>query len=104
MNDKELSTIDFDGEKNDRERPFLRLAAETESSDLTEVLTKDLTSSGSFFIEDFKDTFFGKLLEALPIAGLLIINHLRLDSPINRGDVSRVIFNGWKEILFLRCS
>ena len=72
MDDNDPSTIDFDVEKSNRERPLLKLASETESIDLTEVLTKDLTSSGSFFIEDFQETFFGRLLEALPIAGLLI--------------------------------
>ena len=48
MNSNEPSTIDFASEDSPPERPFLTLAAETESIDLTEVLTKDLTSSGSF--------------------------------------------------------
>jgi hypothetical protein len=72
MNDEDFSTIGSDSDKSNNERPKMKLAAETETIDLTEVLTKDLTASGSYFIEGFQDTFFGKLLEALPVAGLLI--------------------------------
>jgi diguanylate cyclase (GGDEF)-like protein/PAS domain S-box-containing protein len=72
MNGNEPSTIDFASEDSPPERPFLALAAETESINLTEVLTKDLTSSGSFLIAGLQETFFGKLLEALPISALLI--------------------------------
>ncbi len=72
MNINKPSTIDFASEDSPPERPFLALAAETESIDLTEVLTKDLTSSGSFLIAGLQETFFGKLLEALPISALLI--------------------------------
>jgi diguanylate cyclase (GGDEF)-like protein/PAS domain S-box-containing protein len=78
MNGNEPSTIDFAAEDSPPEKPFLTLAAETESIDLTEVLTKDLTSSGSFCIAGLQETFFGKLLEALPVSALLIDKSLRI--------------------------
>ncbi len=54
------------------------MAAETESIDLTEVLTKDLTPSGSFHVGGLQGTFFGKLLEALPVSALLLDKSLRI--------------------------
>jgi diguanylate cyclase (GGDEF)-like protein/PAS domain S-box-containing protein len=78
MNSNEPSSIDFSAEDSPPEKPFLTLAAETESIDLTDVLTKDLTSSGSFYVAGLQQTFFGKLLEALPVSALLIDKSFRI--------------------------
>src|SRR4030042_3530091 len=78
MSGNEPSSIDFAPEESRPERPLLTLAAETESIDLTEVLTKDLTSSGSFYVAGLQETFFGKLLEALPVSALLIDKSFRI--------------------------
>ena len=78
MNSNERSTKDFAAEERRSESTLLTLAAETETIDLTEVLTKDLTSSGSFYVAGLQETFFGKLLEALPVSALLIDKSLRI--------------------------
>ena len=78
MNGNEPSTIDFSAEESQPEKPPLTLAAETQSIDLTDVLTKDLTSSGSFYVAGLQETFFGKLLEALPVSALLIDKSFRI--------------------------
>ncbi len=78
MNGKDPSSVDFSPEESRPERPLLTLAAETESIDLTEVLTKDLTSSGSYHVGELQGTFFGKLLEALPVSALLIDKSFRI--------------------------
>ncbi len=44
----------------------------TESIDVGDLLTEDVTSSGSFDLTQFGTTSFGKLLQALPVPALLI--------------------------------
>jgi PAS domain S-box-containing protein len=44
----------------------------TESLDLANAFTEDVTTSGSFSFQGVKKTLFGKLLQALPIPALLV--------------------------------
>ena len=54
-------------------KPILSDDLATQSIDLADLLTKDITSSGSFDIRgEIWATTFGKLLQALPIPGMLL--------------------------------
>ena len=50
----------------------------TESIDVGDLLTEDVTSSGSFDLRQFGTTSFGKLLQALPVPVLLIDRSYRI--------------------------
>ncbi len=50
----------------------------TETVDLSNLFTTDVSSSGSFSFRGVTQTWFGKLLQALPIPALLIDQHFRI--------------------------
>ncbi len=72
MAEKDLPTFDTFEEE---ERPPMTLVGghlATETIDLGAVPEDDMTSSGSFDFRGVEATFFGKLLQALPVPSLLI--------------------------------
>ncbi|MFC1834562.1 PAS domain S-box protein [Thermodesulfobacteriota bacterium] len=73
MSDNESSSWCF-LDSDEKEAPHLQLAqTRTETINLSDLFTKDLTSSGSFDVRgDIWATTFGKLIQALPIPAFLI--------------------------------
>ncbi|HMK35725.1 MAG TPA: PAS domain S-box protein [Desulfomonilaceae bacterium] len=72
MSDKDLPSFDDSDENDSSARMLLRSNVATETIDLNSLLTPDLTSSGSFDLQEVPKTAFGKLLKALPIPTLLV--------------------------------
>lgn len=67
-----LPTFEYDG-KDDTARPLLGIESLTETIDLASLLTKDISTTGSFDIRgEIWTTTFGKVLQALPIPAFLI--------------------------------
>ena len=72
MGDKDFPTFDT-SEEDDSPRLLSDESTGTETLDLSSLLTRDLTFSGSFDIRgDIWATTFGKLTQALPLPALLI--------------------------------
>lgn len=73
MSDKKPSTFDSSAENSDGLRLLEDTNISTETIDLKTMLSRELTTSGSFDIRGgIWATTFGKLLQALPIPALLI--------------------------------
>jgi len=69
----ENNRIDSDDARKGAANPIVIDDLATQSIDLADLLTKDITSSGSFDIRgEIWATTFGKLLQALPIPGMLL--------------------------------
>ena len=62
----------------DKKTHFTSPVEDTESINVTTLVTEDVTSSGSFDVTQFRATSFGKLLQALPVPALLIDESHRL--------------------------
>ena len=62
----------------DNKTHFTSPVEDTESINVTTLVTEDVTSSGSFDVTQFRATSFGKLLQALPVPALLIDESHRL--------------------------
>ena len=71
MDEQELINFDFNTEK-DTTSEFPLLVTETSTIDLGDVLSRGLTASGSFNINDIEGTFLAKLLHALPCPAMLL--------------------------------
>jgi len=56
----------------DCKTPFTDSVEDTESINVTTLVTEEVTSSGSFDLTQFRTTSFGKLLQAFPVPALLI--------------------------------
>ncbi len=72
MQEKDLPS--FDGpEEDDSPIRLLRQAnVTTENIDLEGLLNRDITSSGSFDVQEVSQTSFGRLLKSLPIPAVLV--------------------------------
>ena len=69
----ENGPINNDDARKGAVKPIVIDDLATQSIDLADLLTKDITSSGSFDIRgEIWATTFGKLLQALPIPGMLL--------------------------------
>jgi DNA-binding CsgD family transcriptional regulator len=69
----ENGPINKDDARKGAAKPIVIDDLATQSIDLADLLTKDITSSGSFDIRgEIWATTFGKLLQALPIPGMLL--------------------------------
>lgn len=71
---REVSHINGE-ELEDSDYP-IDVSDQTETIDFRTLLSTDVTSSGSFDIQDIWNTTFGKVMQALPIPALLIDNDL----------------------------
>jgi len=67
------SFVDFDSEDGqDSPRLLDEISVQTQTIDLDSLFTRDVTSSGSFDIRGIRRTTLAKLMDALPIPGLLL--------------------------------
>ncbi|HMK36659.1 MAG TPA: PAS domain S-box protein [Desulfomonilaceae bacterium] len=57
---------------NEKKPPVTDSIEDTDSIDVSTLLTENVTFSGSFDVKQFRTTSFGKLLQALPVPALLI--------------------------------
>ncbi len=71
-------SIPFVDEKVTPEHKAIYEEESTESLDLASIFTEDVSSSGSFRFPGIKQTWFGQLLQALPLASLVVDESLRV--------------------------
>ncbi len=72
MQEKDLPSFDGPEEENSPIRLLRQANVTTETIDLEGLLNRDITSSGSFDVQEVSQTSFGRLLKSLPIPAILV--------------------------------
>lgn len=72
MNERDIPPSESELERSNEPEFLHDRETHTQSIDLDRLFTKDVTTSGSFDLRRIRDISFGKLLEAIPIATVLI--------------------------------
>lgn len=72
MQEKDLPSFDAPEEEDSPIRLLRQANVTTETIDLEGLLNRDITSSGSFDVQEVSQTSFGRLLKSLPIPAVLV--------------------------------